>query len=405
MERTIFHVDVNSAFLSWEATYRLKHLSETVDLRTIPSAVGGDLNKRHGIVLAKSIPAKKYGVTTGEPIVRALEKCPQLLIVPPNHALYEKSSKAFIEILKKYSPDVEQYSIDEAFLDMTGMEKLFGPPIVAANTIKDEIYNTLGFTVNIGISTNKLLAKMASDFTKPNRVHTLFPEEIREKMWPLPIRELLFVGHATESKLLNLGIKTIGQLALTDPDILVSHLKKQGEAIWNFANGRDVSLIENNEPAAKGYGNSTTIAFDVTDISQAQPILMTLAESVGRRLRKDNVRAGVVALSIRYFDLSFESHQKTLRSSTNITNELYQAACQLLEECWDFVTPIRLLGIQATKLTESTERQLSLFDTCDFEKQEKVDDAVDKIREKFGLGSIVRGSLLQPPGKNSNKNN
>ena len=210
----VFHIDVNSAFLSWEAVYRVQYLGGNLDLRTIPSAVGGDISKRHGIILAKSIPAKKYNIQTGEPVVDALRKYPDLVLVPPNYELYEKNSKAFMAILRKYSDKVEQYSIDEAFMDMTGTQILFGAPVIAANAIKDEIYQTLGFTVNVSVSTNKLLAKMASDFKKPNLVHTLFPHEIEKEMWPLPVRDLFFVGGASEKKLHSLGIRTIVMMPL-----------------------------------------------------------------------------------------------------------------------------------------------------------------------------------------------
>ena len=212
----IFHIDVNSAFLSWEAVHRIRDLGEKDDLREIPSAVGGDRAMRQGIILAKSIPAKKYNIQTGEPVTDALRKCPGLVLVPPNRRLYEKYSEAFLQILRKYSDAVEKFSIDEAFADMTGTRELFGEPVCAANAIKDEIYETLGFTVNVGVSCNKLLAKMASDFRKPNFVHTLFPEEIEKKMWPLPVRELFLVGKASERKLHAIGIRTIGDLAKAD---------------------------------------------------------------------------------------------------------------------------------------------------------------------------------------------
>lgn len=256
------------------ACYRLKHLNANVDLRDQVSAVGGDIAKRHGIILAKSIPSKQYNIKTGESIMEAKQKCPHIILVPPHYQLYEQCSAAFIEILKKYTPHVEQYSIDEAYLDMTGTEKLWGNAIQAAFNIKNHIYrNELGFTVNVGISSNKLLAKMASDFKKPDRVHTLFPEEIKVKMWPLPVGDLFFVGRATVKKLHKLGIYTIGQLAQTDPEILRFHMKKHGEVIWHFANGRDVSVVESDRPANKGYGNSTTIAFDVTDVNTAKLVL------------------------------------------------------------------------------------------------------------------------------------
>ena len=322
-ERVIFHIDVNSAFLSWEAVYRLYHLGGTVDLRKEVSAVGGDMAMRHGIILAKSIPAKKYHIKTGEAILEARQKCPNLMLVPPNYRLYEQCSKAFMDILRKYSPSVEQYSIDEAFVDMTGTDKLWGSPMEAANRLKNEIRDTLGFTVNIGISENKLLAKMASDFEKPDRVHTLWKSEIRKKMWPLPVCDLFFVGRATAKKLFSLGIQTIGQLAQADPAVLKSHLKKHGEVIWAFANGMDISVVQSEPPANKGYGNSTTIAFDVVDASTAKLVLLALAETIGARLRAAGARAEVIAVGIKLHDLSYVSHQMTLRNATNITIEIH----------------------------------------------------------------------------------
>ncbi|MCI8542573.1 MAG: DNA polymerase IV [Lachnospiraceae bacterium] len=392
-DRTIFHIDVNSAFLSWEAVHRLRDLGETPDLRTIPSAVGGDMSKRHGVILAKSIPAKKYNVRTGEPIVDALRKCPNLTLVSPNRELYATNSAAFMEILRRYSDVVEQYSIDEAFVDMTGTRALFGSPMEAAYRLKDEIRDTLGFTVNVGISSNKLLAKMAGEFEKPDKVHTLFPYEIQEKMWPLPVGELFSVGGASEQKLRRLGINTIGDLARADLGTLRAALKKHGEAIWNFANGRDLSLVEAESADNKGYGNSTTLAFDVTDADTAKMILLSLAETVGRRLRRDGAWIETVSVALRFFDLSRASHQCVLDYATNITDEIYQAACRLFDEFWDG-TPIRLIGIQTGKVTKDGDnRQMSLFDDTDYEKLERLDKAMDSIREKFGENAVRRASL------------
>lgn len=394
-KRVIFHIDVNSAFLSWEAVYRIRHLGGKLDLRTVPSAVGGDISKRHGIILAKSIPAKKYNIHTGEPVVDALRKCPELVLVPPNYGLYEKSSLAFMEILRKYSDIVEQYSIDEAYIDMTGTDRLFGSAVVAANTIKDEIYQTLGFTVNVGVSSNKLLAKMASDFRKPNLVHTLFPEEIERKMWPLPVGDLFFVGRASEKKLHSYGIQTIGELAKADVEMLKSIMKKHGEVIWNFANGRDVSVVETAPADNKGYGNSTTTSFDVTDSQTAKKVLLSLAETIGKRLRRDQVRIGVVSVSIRFYDLSYISHQCVLISATNITREVYEAACRLFDEMWDG-TPIRHLGVHTGRVVKGDSgRQLTLFDDTDYEKLEKLDQAIDSIRERFGMDAVQRASFLE----------
>lgn len=419
--KIIFHIDVNSAFLSWESVYRLEEgkgleeesvgfagekkgtAEQILDLRTVPAAVGGDISKRRGVILAKSIPAKKYGVRTGESIVEAVRKCPNLLVVPPRHAMYMEKSRSFMNLLREYSPVVEQYSIDEAFMDMTGTRLLFGSPLEAAKTIKERIYKELGFTVNIGISTNKLLAKMASDFKKPNRIHTLFPEEMETKMWKLPVSELFFVGKATEKKLKVLGIRTIGELANTDSDILKYHLKKHGEIIWNFANGIDVSLVENEPAENKGYGNSTTIAFDVTDETTAKMILLSLTETVASRLREKKVRAEQLSVRIKDFELHDSSHQMLLENPTNLTAELHHAACQLFEELWDG-TPIRLLGVSAGRIVENNEaRQFRLFDHTDYEKLERLDQAVDEIRGRFGADAIKRASFLKSDERRQGK--
>lgn len=394
MDKVVFHVDVNNAFLSWEAVHRLASGDE-LDLRSIASAVAGDKSKRHGIILAKSPLAKQCGVKTGEPIGDALKKCPNLTLVPPSHGLYQQYSEAFIHILKDFSPCVEKCSIDEAFCDMTGMEALFGPPIEAADRIRKRIREELKFTVNIGISSNKLLAKMASDFKKPDMVHTLYPYEIKEKMWGLPVGELLFVGGSTVKKLNNLGIRTIGELARTDVELLKVHLKKQGEVIHSFANGIDASVISQEEVKNKGYGNSTTISFDVEDESTAKIILLTLAESVGARLRKDNVMANVISVSIVDSMFRHTSHQKTLLSPTNITDDIHKEACSLFDELWD-QSPIRNLGIQTSKVvSDEAEKQLNLFSFGTDEKKVKLDKAIDKIRDRFGTASIQRASLAK----------
>lgn len=394
MGRVIFHIDVNSAFLSWEAVYRLYHLGGKVDLRTQVAAVGGDTAMRHGIILAKSIPAKKYQIRTGETIPEAKQKCSDLILVPPNYSLYEQCSKAFMEVLLQYSPDVEPYSIDEAFIDMSGTGKLWGDPVTAAHRIRSQIKEKLGFTVNIGISENKLLAKMASDFQKPDRVHTLWREEIPAKMWPLPVSNLFFVGHATAGKLHTLGIHTIGELAAADLHILKSHLKKQGELIWAFANGIDVSAVQSQPPENKGYGNSTTIAFDVCDSATAKLVLLALAETVGARLREAHVRAEVIAVGIKDFEFHYTSHQMTLPNATNITLEIHRCACQLFDQLWDG-SPIRHLGIHTSRIRDGIDiRQMNLFDLTDYEKLERMDAAVDDIRKRYGRDALMRASFI-----------
>ncbi len=406
MEKLIFHIDVNSAFLSWEAAYRLHHLNGTVDLREMDAVVGGDMESRRGIILAKSLSAKRYGIRTGESIPEARQKCPHLLIVPPHYQLYDKCSQAFITLLQEYSPDVEQYSIDEAFVDMTGTDHLWGDPVTAANVIRERIDRELGFTVNIGVSVNKLLAKMGSELKKPNRVHTLFPEEIPAKMWPLEVSELFFVGRATTKKLHTLGIQTIGELAHADVSMLRNHLKSHGQTIWDYANGRDFSVVESVAPKNKGYGNSTNIAFDVTDADTASLVLLSLAESVGLRLRKDGVKSEVIAIGIKSYDLQYSSHQKTLSSSTNITAEIHRTAMELFHELWDRRTPIRHLALHAGRLKDRSDlRQLCLFDMPDFpspesprpdyEKLEKADGMVDLIRQRYGIDSLKRAAFLK----------
>ncbi len=401
MDRIIFHIDVNNAFLSWEALYRIRELGETLDLRTIPSAIGGDRESRHGIILAKSMPARAYGVKTAETIGEAMKKCPNLMIVPPRRWIYDENSQKLMDLLREYSSVIEKFSIDEAFADMTGTsDAILSEPLTIAEELRQTIHDRLGFTVNIGVSTNKLLAKMASDFEKPDKVHSLFPGEIREKMWPLPIRDLLFVGRSTEQKLYNLGIRTIGDLAGSDREIICRHLGKHGSMIHNYANGIDEAPVAAEAAESKGYGNSTTISHDVTDPREAKDILRTLCASVGRRLQKDHVRAGVVAVSIKNSSFMRCSHQCTLDTATDSPEELYEHSCRLFDECWDG-TPIRLLGVSTSKITKETLRQLNLFDQEKIEKQQRLDSAIDTIRNRFGADAIVPAGTLIKKGRHN----
>lgn len=393
MEHIIFHVDVNSAYLSWEAVHRLTVLGEAVDLRNIPSAIGGSQKARRGIILAKSGPAKKYGVKTAETILDARRKCPNLVIVPPRHDLYAAYSKNFMEILTNYSPVMEKYSIDEAFLDMSQTCALFGSPDKAAETIKNKIKEELHFTVNIGISSNKLLAKMASDFKKPDLIHTLWPDEIQEKMWPLPVSELYFVGGATVKKLNNLGIHTIADLALSDGEMLRSHLGKHGTMIHAYANGTDSSPVTAVPGEIKGYSNALTIDHDVTSPKEARQILLSLCETVSSRLRSDHVKTAAVGVIIKNCFLSQGSHQRTLLSPTDVSLELYGHVCELFDEYWDG-TPIRLLGVAAGKITHESHQQLDLFHMDQYTRQGELEKAVDDIRSKYGDHAIMRASFL-----------
>lgn len=392
-ESIIYHIDVNSAFLSWEACRRKNEHQDGPDLRDIPSAVGGNQEMRHGIVLAKSLAAKKYKIQTGEPLVKALQKCPHLTIVAPDYALYVECSRRLMELLREYSPTVEQYSIDEAFMDMTGFQSLYGDPVIFAGQLKDKIRSELGFTVNIGVARNKLLAKMASDFKKPDMVHSLFPWEIEKKMWSLPVGELFFVGRRTEQKLISLGITTIGDLAKTDPDILRSHFKSHGEVIWNYANGNDVQIVTDHQVANKGYGNSITIHFDVTDAQTAKMVLLSLSETVGARIRADKAYISVVAVSIVDYEFHHYSKQTTLLSSTNVTEKIYGEACQLFDILWNHM-PIRQLGVHTSRATKEYAYQYNLFDRDKFERLEKLNIAIDTIRDRYGEDSVKRACFI-----------
>ncbi len=398
----IFHIDVNSAFLSWEAQHRLHDLGETLDLREIPAIIGGDKEARHGIVLAKSVPAKQYGIVTGEPIVKALQKCPNLYIAKPDFSVYVKRSRAFIELLHRYAPVVEQFSIDEAFCDMTGTEGLYGNLVTFAHKLKDEIRDELGFTVNVGISVNRLLAKTASDFKKPDLVHTLFPEELPKKFWPLPVEDLLYVGHSTAERLRTLGIRTIGELAHTDKDILVAHFKKQGIFLHEAANGIDTAPVSEEPSAAKSYGNSTTLPADVVNGADAERILLALCEKVGARIRKDRAYVSMVSVTIKDTDLKSRSRQGQLTAPDNTTEQLYFTARKLFYELWDG-SPIRLLGVSTGHVTDDACFQYDLFDTGRREKLSKLNAAVDEIRTKYGSSALKRACFLDSEPNLSSK--
>lgn len=406
MKPIIFHIDVNSAYLSWSALEKLKNGSD-VDLRTIPSIIGGDEKSRHGIVLAKSIPAKKYKIQTGEPVASALRKCPNLVMEPPDHALYHEYSQAMMKLLREFSPDLEQVSIDECYLDFTPIAHLYSSPEEAAGMIRDRIFDTLHFTVNVGISNAKVLAKMASDFEKPGKVHTLYPEEIPTKMWPLPVSELFMVGRRSAEKLMGFGIRTIGDLAHMDPGFLSSHFKSHGQLMWEFANGIDPSPVISEKQEAKGIGNSTTLREDLNSLEAARPVLLALAESVSSRLRKAGQLAQTVAVEIKYSDFTKASHQAQTLTPCNTTDEIYRLACSLLEQLWDG-RPIRLLGIRSSRLVSIGEPvQLSIFDLQPVEekkeeatwapspeKLKRLDAAMDSIRKKYGTDAIKRGRFL-----------
>ncbi len=497
MDSYIFHIDVNSAFLSWSALKKLQEEPGSVDLRTIPSAVGGDVETRHGIITAKSIPAKKYGVKTGEPVVKALQKCPHLVMVRSDFQTYRKFSHAFIDILHEYTDQVEQVSIDEAYLDTSGLESVFGKqtgkgtgpqrvgqqeraqqktahqeavqqetawqaatqqetsqqeraqqgnaqqeaaqkfsdrtenasvnnefshypyPLNLAYHIKNTVYQRLGFTVNVGISTNRLLAKMASDFTKPDKVHTLFPEEIPEKMWPLPIRELHGCGRATAEKLENIGIRTIGDAAHADLKILQALIgEKGGSYIHRSANGISRSSVTTERGDAKSYSNETTTAFDITEDNfekEALPIIRHLAEKVAGRMQRDKIYAGTIDVSVKTDSFQRRSRQMKLQVSTHDADVIYQTAEILMRQLllgqnglFAGGQHIRLIGIGGSGLDRGEFRQVGFMEAMTQlqeirQKKTAACDASEQLQKRDGEGIEPQQSYFKESTGQQNK--
>jgi len=391
--RVIFHIDVNSAYLSWAASDRLQH-GETLDIREIPSAVGGDPVSRHGIILAKSIPAKKFKIQTGETLYAALQKCPDLFIVSPQYDLYMRCSNALVSLLKEYTPDIQRFSVDECFLDFTGMENLYQDYLKLAYEIKDRIKKELGFTVSIGISNNKLLAKVASDIKKPDAFITLFPHEIKDKMWPLPVEDLFMVGRATLPKLHNLNIFTIGDLANYDLKLLKGKLKSHGVMIWNYANGIENSEVrKSNHINMKGIGNSTTIPFDVDNREEAHKVILSLCETVGMRLRNSQNCCSLVEVHFRTNEFYNCGRQRKIYYYTDSTKKISETAYELFDELWNG-EPLRHIGVRVSELCTNDFCQVTLFEEKDNAKNSAIDKVVDSIRMKFGSKAIIRGTFL-----------
>ena len=370
-----------------------------VDLREIPSIIGGDKKSRHGVVLAKSISAKKYGIRTGEPVVNAFRKCPNLAMEPPNHRMYREKSQKLMEYLRGFTTKIEQVSVDECYLDFTDIADRFPSPLDAAFLMKNGIRERFGFTVNIGISENKLLAKMASDFEKPDKVHTLFLREVPVKMWPLPLGELFMAGRSSVEVLKKLEINTIGDLANADLSLIELHLKSHGKMLWEFANGIDHSPVQWEQAEAKGIGNSTTLAEDAATYEEVREVFVGLAESVGRRLRKAGQKANMVSMEIKYHDFQSISHQTQLSKPTSDEQVLLDTACRLFHEAWTG-EPVRLLGIRTAKLVDAGEpEQMSIFDLepqkpMD-EKRQRLNAAMNQIRKKYGDDAVMKASRMK----------
>lgn len=393
MEKQILHVDVNNAFLSWLAVYKLKN-GEKIDIREQVAVIGGDETKRSGIVLAKSPKAKQFGIITGETLYSARQKCRNLQVYPGNYKIYKEYSNKLYQLLLEYTDKIERFSIDECFMDMTNY--LMNDTLLnKAKEINLRVKKELGFTVNVGVAHNKLLAKMASDFTKPDRVHTLYEEEIPEKMWNLPISELFMIGKKTVPKLYNMGIKKIGQLAKTDEKILVKKFGKFGKMMWEYANGIDNSEVNYLPEKPKSIGNSVTLPVDISDIEQLEEVIVALTEQVTYRLRKENLLANVVNVQLRTKDFEDFSHQAKLDCATSSTKEILKKAKELLNEMYRQGIFIRLIGVRVDNLVEKDELQLSLFgNTESHNKQEKLDKILDGLNEKYGYDFVKRAGKM-----------
>jgi DNA polymerase-4 len=392
MDRIIFHIDVNNAFLSWSAIDLLSKGYE-VDIRGIDAVIGGDESRRAGIVLAKSIGAKKKGVITGEPLFFARKKCPGLKTFPPNYHVYQTMSDRLFTLLSKYTPDIEIFSIDECSLDYGKVKSLYGDEMAFAMKLKDEIEHTLGFTVNIGIANNKLCAKMASDFMKPNMIHTLYDYEVESKMWPLPIEDLFGIGKKTSVKLRGLNITTIGSLAKADPDSLYPYFKNQAVKMINSAKGIDYSPVIREHEASKGISNSTTLDHDLKTKDEICKVLHSLSENLGVVLRKQHRYAQVVVVILKDQYFKSYSHQSKLKNATNITEVIFETSQQLLNDMWH-QEPIRLVGLRLDNLVKEVNYQMSLFESHeDHYKVSKLDETVDHLKLKYGSDIIQKAYL------------
>ncbi len=392
-ERLIFHIDVNNAFLSWTAVDLLKN-GYSIDIRTIPSVIGGDEDARRGIVTAKSPVAKKMGVVSAEPLYMARRKCPNLKVFKGDYELYHRESNKLYKYFCTLTDRVERFSIDECFLDMSGTNFLYPDPIKLAYQIKDEIYNKFGYTVNIGIANNKLCAKMASDFEKPNKVHTLFNYEIEKKMWSLPVEDLFMVGKSSSKVLREMGITTIGALAHTDLDLLKRRFKSQGEMMKNYANGIDFSPVNpnNHNGKSKSMSVTETMPKDVESTVELKKILMKQAERISRQARKEKVYAQTVALIFKTSDFISYSHQIKLVNPTNVTADIYNYCLDILSKGWRG-EPLRLIGIRLADFTNDNRKQISIFDQEKDLHADKMQEILDDISNKYGDGVIIPASL------------
>lgn len=392
------HIDVNNAFLSWTAIYLLNHGSK-YDIRNSYAVIGGDEKSRRGIVLAKSMPAKKLGIKTGEPLYIARKKCPVLKTYPMNYYFYQEMSNKLFELIKKYTPDIEIASIDECYLDYTPIKKLYGEPYEFAKKLQTEIFDELGFTVNIGIANNKLCAKMASDFKKPNKIHTLYMNEIEAKMWPLDIGKLFGIGKKTKEKLLKLNINTIYDLAHANQNDLYKYFKNQSSSMIAWANGIDDSKVIKERIAPKGIGNEITLKVDIDEKTKLYSYLYELSDSVGIRLRKEKKYANVVVVTLKDKYFKRMSHQKKLKNPIYRTEDIYEASKKVLDEMWKDDS-VRLIGVRLDKLTDKLLIQPSLFEENKEIEKSNLENTIDKLNEKYGKRIINKTARSDKNGYN-----
>ena len=391
MERIIFHIDVNNAFLSWTALDLLNQ-GYKYDIRDSYAVIGGDPKARKGIVLAKSNACKKLGIYTSMTLYEAKKKCSVLKIYPPNYKFYSEMSNKLFDLLSKYTPDIEIASIDECYLDYGKVKSLYGDEYEFATKLQKEIYETLKFTVNIGIANNKLCAKMASDFSKPNKIHTLYANEVESKMYPLPINDLFMIGKKTSEKLMNLGIKTIGDLANFPYDKLYPHFKNQAKFLINQARGIDDSIVDSETFIPKGISNEITLEKDITTKEELYPYLMSICEAISVRLRRQKKYVTVICVILKDNYFKRKSHQKKLVNATNVTSDIYKFAKEILDEMWND-EKIRLIGVRLDKLVDNVMYQASLFDSDNNIEESKVDNVIDILKQKYGNKIITKASL------------
>lgn len=400
MARNILHCDMNNFYASVECML-------DPSLKKYPVAVCGSVEERHGIVLAKNYKAKAFNVQTGDAVWQAKEKCKDLVIVPPHYEEYIKYSKLARNVYERYTDQVEPYGMDECWLDITGTEALFGSPEKVANEIRETMKFELGLTISVGVSFNKIFAKLGSDMKKPDAVTVIAKETFREKIWGLPAADLLGVGRATQRVLNNYGIRTIGELANTNPDFLRSQLGKNGVALWNYANGNDLSLVAKKDfvSPVKSVGHGITTVKDLETSEQVWLVFLELTQDIGHKLRVHGLSAEGVAIHIRDNTLYTKQWQTKIELPTQSPMIIAKRAFQLFEERYIWRNPIRSITIQAINLVpQDTPRQIGLFmDMEKIEKLEKLEKCIETIRERFGKDSIRNGALYQnlyiPPEK------